>query len=317
MKRVNWNRNRKLRWNITIMVILVLLACSLMGILTIIFLRSLIEYTDDSYGYYKSYYVAKAWLELSLTEIENTDVWFSNEINSWNIVNNNFSCPWCNFTSRILWRSKLISNNFWQNSEDCQWWQELSIPWLGSMVLPMYYDNSTNFSELKWDSECLLWNNCEILFGELNKLELINSDMSKDLNIWIIFLSWGDISIEYLYMKKMLMKSSIFQQYNANFNDYYSDLWLLATLNSNINNQKLLPYIVLSNPNSEEVKFCIKNADVERPTTKYFVSSVWEYMWKTVGLQAIYEQPIPSFLINPYISSSNENSVYVNSTYEY
>ena len=141
MEIVNWNR--KLKWNISVMVILILLACSLMGILTIIFLRSLIVYTDDSYGYYKSYYMAKAWLELALTEMDNTDVGFQNSVNSWDaIVVNNFTCPWCSFTSEIKWRSGFIWNYFWKSNE-CSEDNKLIIPAWWSMVLPMFYDNST------------------------------------------------------------------------------------------------------------------------------------------------------------------------------
>lgn len=304
MKIEKWNR--KLKWNISVMVILILLACSLMGILTIIFLRSLIEYTDDSYGYYKSYYMAKAWLELALTEIDNTDVWFQNSINSWDaIVINNFGCPWCNFISEIKWRSNLISNNFWETT-GCEDGQKLSIPAKWSMILPMFYDNTTNFSELlPWNySHCLSWNDCYILFS--NRMDLsINWDSSKNLNIWVVFLSWEDISLEYLYMDNYTI-NNIFHSYFSAFQSYYRDE--ISTITN------LLPYIVLSNPNGEEVKFCI-NSKVERPTTKYFVYSIWEYMWKTVWLQAIYEQPVPSFLINPYIAS--ENSINTSSTYEY
>lgn len=302
METINWNR--KLKWNISIMVILILLACSLMGILTIIFLRSLIVYTDDSYGYYKSYYMAKAWLELALTEIDNTDVWFQNSVNSWDaIVVNNFDCPWCSFTSEIKWRSNLISNNFWK-ATGCEDGQELSIQPKWSMVLPMFYDNSTNFSELISYSKCLSWNDCQNLFS--NRMNLsVNWDALKKLSIWVIFLSWGDVSIEYLYMSYEHMNENMFINYFNGFYNHYSNIWWQQLLND-IGKNNLLPYIVLSNPSDSEVKFCISNSETDWPTTRYFVSSIWEYMWKTVWLQAIYEQPVPSFLINPYINSTYE-----------
>jgi hypothetical protein len=45
-----------------------------MGILSMNFLNNLLSYTDNSYSYYKSYYYAKAGLELALTEVDNSDV---------------------------------------------------------------------------------------------------------------------------------------------------------------------------------------------------------------------------------------------------
>lgn len=302
MEIVNWNR--KLKWNISVMVILILLACSLMGILTIIFLRSLIVYTDDSYGYYKSYYMAKAWLELALTEIDNTDVGFQNSVNSWDaIVVNNFTCPWCSFTSEIKWRSGFIWNYFWKSNE-CSEDNKLIIHSWWSMVLPMFYDNSTGFYELlPWKySHCLSWNNCKNLFSKRKDLTMTGGQ-GKELNIWVIFLnSEDDISLEYLYMQTWNALSYFFSQYFNAFQGYYADLQLWSILSDYIDRNKLLPYIVLSNSTGSDLKFCISNSQTrDWPATKYFISSVWEYMWKTVWLQAIYEQPVPSFLINPYL----------------
>lgn len=293
MNIINWNR--KLKWNVSVMVILILLACSLMGILTIIFLRSLIIYTDDSYGYYKSYYMAKAGLELALTEIDNTDVWFQNSVNSWDaIVVNNFGCPWCNFTSEIKWRSGFIWNYFWKNNE-CSDEQKLSIPAWWSMVLPMFYDNSSNFSELISYSKCLSWNECENLYKDRMYLSIQWWNEQDNLNIWVIFLDEeGNISLEYLLMSNKNVDNNMFFEYFKNFSTYYQS--------DEITIKTLLPYIVLSNPGNNEVKFCITNSSTsDWTTTRYFVSSIWEYMWKTVWLQAIYEQPVPSFLINPYL----------------
>jgi len=288
-------QDRKLKWNVTIMVILILLACSLFGILTIIFLNSLISYTDDSYGYYKSYYTAKAWLELALTEINNSSAGFSHKINTWDNINiNNFDCVWCHFQSEILWRSSFISENFWLWWETCDDENALTILSWWSMALPLFYDNSSDFAQLMSYSHCLSWNDCDNQFTQLNSLSLyfpanFNSQLYTG-NIWLVFLSWDDVSWEYLYMTWMKLNSNLLLTYYNKFLDMY---WYV----------NLLPYLVLSNPtvNNTDIKFCIKSNDQKIPTTKYFISSVGEYMWKTVWLQAIYAQPVASFLVNPYL----------------
>ena len=289
------NLDRKLKWNISIMVILVLLACSLIGLLTVIFLNSLISYTDDTYSYHKSYYIAKAWLELALTEIDNSSVWFSQNISSWNIINtNNFDCVWCHFTSHIQWRSSIISNNFWQGGE-CDEDSALSLdPW-ESMTIPMFYDRASTFGEIFSEQDFI-----DLLWKYRMKLTLVPMWwIGQDLNIWVIFQEWSlmwGVSREYLYMTWLSMNNNIFYNYFIAFQNIYD-----AYVQTNY-----YPYIIISNPNESKVKFCIKSweDDTEKqaswPTTKYFISSIGEYMGKTVWLQAIYAQPIPSFFINPY-----------------
>ncbi|MEI7562882.1 MAG: hypothetical protein WCJ39_04170 [bacterium] len=47
----------------------VLLASSLLGVLTVTFVQHMIKQTDALYTYYQSYYLAKAGLEFSLAEL--------------------------------------------------------------------------------------------------------------------------------------------------------------------------------------------------------------------------------------------------------
>lgn len=300
-----FGQNRILKWNVSIMVILILLACSLMGILTVVFLNSLITYTDDTYSYHKSYYIAKAWLELALTEIDNSAMWFSHTIETGDLINaNNFECVWCYFTSRILWRSWLISNNFWENTECTDENALVLNPWQ-SLTIPMFYDKASGFDQIFSGTDFikLLWN--------WQFLQLDNK-VSGILNIWVVFQTWsltGDISWEYLYMTGMAMNENLFLRY-FEASDYGENVWSFSNY---------YPYIIISNNSENTISFCIKDTNNNFwPTTKYFISSLWEYMWKTVWLQAIYAQPTPSFFINP--SSSywwGWSSMYVETQFDY
>lgn len=299
---------RKLNWNISILVILVLLACSLMGILSMNFLNNLLSYTDNSYSYYKSYYYAKAWLELALTEIDNSDVWFSHNIPLANIINNNLGWTWEWFVVSILWRSTFLSNEFWKNTE-CNENTALSIPAKWSITLPMFYDNSSDYSKIfSKDSDY------NLLANSRWKLSVINYPWGQYnypiLDIWVVFQSWDSMLWDYIYMTWLEFNDAFFKKYFTNFDSMYNNTlpW---------NEKKYLSYIVVSNPTDSEVKFCIDagssnaNKEFPWPTTKYFISSRWEYRWRTVWLQAIYAQPLPSFFINPYVSTSTDESTAV------
>ena len=290
MKLINL-KYRKLNWNISILVILVLLACSLMGILSMNFLNNLISYTDNSYSYYKSYYYAKAWLELALTEINNSDVWFSHVIWFWDVINQNFGGGGA-FNVNIMWRFTFLSDNFWQSTV-CDESTALSIPAKWSITLPMFYDDSSAYGTI---------------FSSVKTIQLLSNDRNKlsvqylwdwynypKLDVWVIFQSWDSILWDYIYMTWLVFNSNFFKNYFQNFDSMYPDVW----------NYKYLSYIVISNPTDSEVKFCINAWESLWPTTKYFISSRWEYRGKTVWLQAIYAQPLPSFFINPYVSTTS------------
>lgn len=285
------------------MVILVLLASSLMWILSMNFLNHLMIYTDDAYGYYKSYYMAKAWLELALTEIDNSQVWFSHNITWWNsIIVNNFSCGNCDFNMEIIGRNSFISNLYWQNSV-CNVDSAFSLePW-ESFVLPLFYDNTTNEANiLKWDNKSY----SRLLDNSLKNLKFIapvesNSYWWSNLNIWIVIESGDSVLTDYAFMKTKTINVDVLSDYYIDFLGLYSD-----------NNPEIMnknKYYILSNPGNSEIKFCIKVGDEAQkysllPWTKFFVSSIGAYNWKDVSLQAVYAQPIPSFFVNSFFGSN-------------
>lgn len=253
------------------------------------------SYTDDTYSYYKSYYISKAWLELALTEINNTDVWFSHTIPEDSIINtNNFSCIWCHFESQVLWRYPIVSNNFWQTT----WCDEdnvLSLWKAESITLPLFYDNSLS-SDQVFDNS----NHIVNVSSALSNLRLIFpawiNYLWSQLKLWVVYETWWITNRTYLFMRwiSMNLADNFFTKYVQEYNSEYDpSVW----------EKNWLPYLVISNPNPFEVKFCIWNKDwssQDIPTTKYFISSRGEYNWRTIWLQAVYAQPIPSFFISPY-----------------
>ncbi len=73
-------RNKRLKGNISLLVILILLASSVISLLSINQIQHLITYGNMTFNYFRAFYLAKAWNELALTEIYNRENWFENKI---------------------------------------------------------------------------------------------------------------------------------------------------------------------------------------------------------------------------------------------
>jgi hypothetical protein len=66
------------------------------------FVKQMVAYTNDMYSYNKSYYYAKAGLELALVEIDNVGIGFSNKIlPDDHVFIDNFDCNNCGFDMEI------------------------------------------------------------------------------------------------------------------------------------------------------------------------------------------------------------------------
>ena len=73
-------RNKKFKGNISLLVILILLASSVIALLSISQIQHLITYWNMTFNYFRAFYLAKAWTELGLTEVYNRENWFEDEI---------------------------------------------------------------------------------------------------------------------------------------------------------------------------------------------------------------------------------------------
>jgi ABC-type microcin C transport system permease subunit YejE len=66
-------RNKRLKGNISLLVILILLASSVIALLSINQIQRLISYGNMTFNYFRAFYLAKAGTELGLTEVYNRD----------------------------------------------------------------------------------------------------------------------------------------------------------------------------------------------------------------------------------------------------
>jgi hypothetical protein len=65
---------------------------------------------------------------------------------------------------------------------------------------------------------------------------------------------------------------------------------------------KFKNYLILANTNPETISFCI-NSEIPLPTDNFHITSNGMYHGQTIGLELIYRQPIPSFLMNSVLGN--------------
>lgn len=285
--------HKKLEWNILILVILVMLTVSMMWLLTMSFLKQMFNYTINLDWYYKSYYLSKAWLELALTEIDNVDVWFSNVISGTDTIFTRNLCPGldCSVSMNIQGRTNFLSEKFWEDSNGNVCNNPIVLSGWESFALPLFLQSwpLSDASILWWDSK-----QYTSLLSDLSKIDVIpNGDIlgNTQLNLSLVFQEIND-QLNNLYIS------------SEDFGTYMIRNWEgISSLNAD-SSKKL--YLMISNLNAYPVWFCLgingilDSKSVAIPATKFYVVSLWNYQWKYVGMQAIYAQPIPSFMFYGY-----------------
>ena len=155
--------------NIIITTLFVTLIIGLIWLLVTKYIINLIKISAENHKYYKSYYIAYAWIELELLKLKNHGFWFEDIISGDSLtVKNNFT--WINhyFSSKIYSLSKNITNNPLSLISDIDCSQEenyILINTGDAILLPLFYDKNT------WEWK-LTWTNYEALNVDLNNVSL-------------------------------------------------------------------------------------------------------------------------------------------------
>lgn len=306
---------KKLKWNISILVIFILLASSLIGVLTSSYVRELLSYSDNINKYYKSYYIAKWWIELSLAQTNNRWVGFQYSLaTGTNSIQNNFLCAWsCWLSSNIYGVSNVISNSFesgtWcQNPMTFSGWESLVVPLFTDSFVWTVYDSLT--TPIAYNS----------LAFNLQYIDIKTTDLGKKINLWIVFMTWDDIHDQWFFFKSLLLKENSIKEFVLNFEAYAKNVSIWNTpLSDEYKKEKKLeksdlrPYFILSNPeNQSNITLClIVKEDIQNkgksslPLSYYYTKNISNISDFVLWLDSNLKQPIPSFLTNTYFSLDN------------
>jgi len=292
--------------NISILVIFILVASSVIGMLTMHFVQQLLHYNSTISNYYKSYYMTRAGLELSLSQISNRGVGFEYSVRTGDlIIQNNFKCyPNCNFQTTIRWRSTFL-NQSPRVASGCDWKVAYVLSTGQSMIVPFFQDNM--FQE----------DNTNV-YTPINYKNIL--DFNTKLNIqFLTHKDWESFSDQKGAISLSLVSDGLNPTTNKPFfpvsKQYTGTNISKETINKflwafddEVNARaKIIPniktYLVIANTaiGDYKLEFCLypKQSSVPAnfPLESAYIKSIWRFGTRTMWLEAIYNHSIlPSFL---------------------
>jgi len=297
-----WLPYMKPKWNISILVIFVLLASSLLGVLAMNFVQSMMKQSATIFNSYQSYYLAKAGVELWLSELGHRGVGFEQTFTDSGFMSQNFLCAGrntpCMMQLVLSWTSTYLSQQFRADptGEDsvmvCQYPFVLA-KW-ASLVIPAYKDITQQDLANNFSSVTKYQN----LYPALRDLEVhLSWSSASDVTFGLLILSGDNLADNGIFFQTWDIRTDISTFLNA-FESLQS-LWFAS-----LSLPDLAPYrfvFMISNSSDALVSFCL-TSKVALPTQQYYLKSRWAYDQQQLWLEAIYQQPIPDFLLNGYLN---------------
>lgn len=288
--------------NISIFVIFVLLASSMLWLLTLLFVQKLLRYQSVAVGYYQSYYTAKAWLELALSLHAQRGIGFSTTIPS-EIIAENFDCGQdCVLQSSLLARSSFVQDAYW-NQTSCTSGFTLQ-PWQ-SRAVPLFYDNGTGTLYNIFTSPMTYTS----LIGSRRQLDLQNvqfGGLVDDIIIGMFVLSGTSLVPDGSFLQQYSNTNivTILPQFRDSYDDYVQ--LTLSQSSQDLLDQTLQHYLLIANAGTSTEQLCLTmdawlyNADTMLWQEQSIMRSLGVFAGYRVGLQAVLNTAIPQYLLQTY-----------------
>ena len=276
-------RNRRLKGNVSLLVIFILLASSVIALLSINQIQRLLTYGNMTFNYFRAFYLAKAWTELGLTEVYYREAWFEQTINSWNaIVTENF---WIYtgfntyFNMNISWNFKNLTNDV-RYTNKCDDENRIILGTGEWIMLSLFKDGT------EWINDSLNLGTNKII--QLKPEDIVRIKMTDTEREW-----WASYFIFWLF------------GYNGNLNDLDMGENIIVETGSNLNDflvrnitkiSQQRNYLTIKNSWTENqiVKFCINRNDNESvPYSNSLITVRGNYWDMEVWLQSIVEKEVP------------------------
>lgn len=270
-------RNKRLKGNVSLLIIFILLAGSVIAMLSINQIQHLLSYWNMTFNYFRAFYLAKAGTELWLTEVYNREAWFKHSIESWDSI----------ITQNLVWNyegfnpyfSMDIESNFEILTDDIRYTDKCDDDnkiilkpdeWI---MLSLFRDNAKNMAD--------------ILNPEFKDIKPLSNEEIKsldfwnpgwDLKFWIFAYddNWED------------MKDIIVRDWN-NLNKF---------LNSNMVSGKRR-YLTIKNQWTSDVKFCVNwKWSGNIPYSNSLINVRGNYWDMEVWLQSVVKKEVPFWALD-------------------
>lgn len=286
-------RNERLKGNVSLLVIFVLLASSVIALLSINQIQRLLTYWNMTFNYFRAFYLAKAWTELGLTEVYYREAWFEHVINSWDaIISWNFIQEYSGFnpyfTMNISWEFKHLTDDV-RYTDKCDDDNRITLGTWEWMILSLFWDKTNWFNEIFNDGT--------------NEIQKYPDDDITNLKMeWIHWDNWDSYFTFWL-----------FDFNNRSMWDIIVKTWddLNGFLRNNIGSVKWeRKYLSIKNSwtSDEVVSFCItNNEDNAIPYSDSLITVRWNYGDMEVGLQSVVKKTTPSWSLNVLWRKNSNN----------
>ncbi len=309
--------------NVSILVMFIMIATSLMGLLAMHFVNQMMEYSWVVHDYYKTYYLSKAGVEIGLTEANVRGLGFSTTIGSWFFADN-FLCSEkgrCSVDAKVKGKSSIVREKFWNEQEACTEKNAFHlIPW-DNLIVPLFYEVSLHAQRKNIETPDAMKrgndsNQYDSEYAQLTnmttnppQLQIRNNPIPSSINLGVVALKkiWdnkkkvGEYNADIIYFKKLtsteINTPDSIKKFLVWLKNEYSDVFTNNFL-----------YLLIGNANKDTLQFCItvpensfsenKENKQQLPTQKFRITSKAKFDDTTLSLEAKYKQAIPSFFMN-------------------
>jgi len=269
-----------LKGNVSLLIILVLLASSVIALLSINQIQRLLVYWNMTFNYFRAFYLAKAGTELWLTEVYYREAGFKQTINSGNaIVSKNLIWAYSGFnpyfTMNIEWNFKTITDDI-RYTDECRADNKITLGTWEWIMLSLFNDKTS------WVAHILTTTN-------ENNIKGVDDKFIKTLNIVEKETSWG-----FQYFTFWLFN----YDKNRNMWNIFVKTWtnLQTFLWENIGSVEWnRRYLTIKNPwtGNEVVSFCIEMNWKLIPYSNSLITVRGNYGDMEVWLQSVVEKEVP------------------------
>lgn len=286
----------KIYGNISVLVLFLLIVSSLIGLMTVSYVRQMIAYNSSISQYYQAYYFANAWLELWVVLTNNKWVWFEHNYDSWAMIAalNSMSCQHsiCLIETSIQSMSTWLSRNgsiVWE----CDIEQAYRLWIWESIIIPLFTDNSSVLSS--WSNSLSITNIYIQPSLSFTFLEPKPRIIWVWFGLWIIS-SWQptiptDEDVFYTILSGTADYSSAINQFIIDKQKF-----------SRHNNVLVITNPALSGQQQEKIQFCLSSPTQSLPTSVINIVGWGRVGNRSVWLQGIKNISIPDFLLQTYIN---------------
>ena len=277
-------RNRRLKGNVSLLVIFILLACSVIALLSINQIQRLLTYWNMTFNYFRAFYLAKAGTELGLTEVYNSSDGFNHSIESGNVIvswnllpeYSGFN-PYFNMT--ITWSFYTLNNDIrltW-----CDEWNKIKLATWDGIMLSLFFDITDGFEKILSDDKD---------FRALEDIDNLSLSSYNNYNLTFALFTYKKDANGDEYMENIVVYTW------SNLTEFLSkpEVYNLIQGDSPVKR-----YITIKNSWNEDVEFCITKTDHQLiPYSNSLITVRGNYGDMEVWLQSIVKKSVPSWSLN-------------------